>query len=154
MFSIFTKNRGKNFISLQSGGLTVEFVLLVPLVMMLFVASIDFGSYFLKKQNLSSITRDTITIVTNTPGFVINNQALLTFAQNSLGQSAQNVTVTVNKSCSCNGATGVSCTNTCNGLPPAIFINATLSYDHTLLFPYPGLGNTASVTSNLEFRVQ
>jgi hypothetical protein len=154
MLSLFSKDRAKKFAKTQMGGLTVEFVLLVPLVMMLFVASIDFGTYFLKKQNLSSITRGTITIVTNTPGFTIDNQALLAFAQNSLGSSAQNVRAVVNKSCSCNGGIPISCTNTCNGLPPTMFINATLSYDHPLLFPYPGLGSTASVTNSLEFRVQ
>ena len=151
---MLSRIRARLFLKDQAGALTVEFVLLVPIVLMLFVASIDFGTYFLKKQNLSSITRGTITIVSNTPGFVIDNQALLAFAQQSLGPSAQNVNVSVNKSCSCNGGTAVSCTNTCNGAPPAMFINATLSYDHALLFPYPGLGDAASVTDSLEFRVQ
>lgn len=148
------RKSSKNFLQNNIGSLTVEFVLLVPLIMMLFVASIDFGTYFLKKQSLSSITRGAVTIVTNTPGFTIDNSALLTYAQQSLGTSAQNIAITVSQNCSCNGAPGVSCTTPCNGSPPKMFINASLSYDHTLLFPYPGLGSTIPVTDSLEFRVQ
>ncbi len=76
-----SKILAKKFIDNQSGGVTVEFVLLLPIIFMLFVMIADFGSYLLKRQNLSSVTRGVITVVSNTPNFAINQPALLTMAQ-------------------------------------------------------------------------
>jgi len=66
----------KNFFRQQTGGVTVEFVLLVPILFMLLVMIMDFGSYLLKKQGLSSTTRGIITVVSSTPNFAINQPAL------------------------------------------------------------------------------
>ena len=143
----------RNFLKLQNGGIAVEFVLLVPLILMVLVLIGDFGSYLLKKQSLSSVTRSVITVVSNSPNFAINQPALLSMAQNSLGPSATNVVLNVTSTCSCNGAQ-TNCANNCNGSPSRMEVQANLSYDHTLMFPYPGLGQTLQIRDNLVFRVR
>lgn len=143
----------QKFFKQESGGVAVEFVLLVPLILMVLVLIADFGSYLLKKQSLSSVTRGIITVVSNSPNFSINQPALLSMAQNSLGPSATNVVLNVTSTCSCNGAQ-TNCANTCNGSPSRMEVQANLSYDHTLMFPYPGLGQTLQISDNLIFRVR
>jgi Flp pilus assembly protein TadG len=143
----------RNFLKLQNGGIAVEFVLLVPLILMVLVLIGDFGSYLLKKQSLSSVTRSVITVVSNSPNFAINQPALLSMAQNSLGPSATNVVLNVTSTCSCNGAQ-TNCANTCNGNPSRMEVQANLSYDHALMFPYPGLGQTLQISDNLVFRIR
>ncbi len=44
------KRKSQNFLKKQNGGIAVEFVLLVPLILMVLVLIADFGSYLLKKQ--------------------------------------------------------------------------------------------------------
>ena len=143
----------KNFFRQQTGGVSVEFVLLVPILFMLLVMIMDFGSYLLKKQGLSSTTRGIITVVSSTPNFAINQPALLNMAQNSLGPDATNVVLNVSAKCSCN-TVPVSCTSTCSGKPSRMEISADLSFDHNLIFPYPGLGETLRVSDRLDFRVR
>jgi Flp pilus assembly protein TadG len=143
----------KKLIDNQSGGVTVEFVLLLPIIFMLFVMIADFGSYLLKRQNLSSVTRGVITVVSNTPNFAINQPALLTMAQNALGPNASNIALSVNSVCSCNTAP-TGCNMDCNGAPSRMQIQATISYDHTLMFPYPGINQTVSISDTLAFRVR
>jgi Flp pilus assembly protein TadG len=151
---LISRTSAKKFLQQNVGGVAVEFVLLAPIVMMLFIVSIDFGSYLLKKQNLSSITRGAITIVANTPGFAVDQTTLNTYARSSLGTSARNIRVSVDIECRCNQVSGASCAVNCNGAPPATFLRATMSYDHNLLFPYPGLGSTVSISDTMDFRVQ
>ena len=141
------------FLRDKSGGVTVEFVLLLPIVLMVFLVIVDFGSFLLKKQNLSSITRGIVTIISNSPDFTADQAQLLVYAQNSLGPGAENVSLTVNQICSCNNA-AVSCVSDCSGISPKMIVEATLSYDHTLLFPYPGLDGTVQISDTLEFRVR
>ena len=141
------------FFSEQMGGVAVEFVLLLPIMLMLFVMIADFGSYLLKKQSLTSITRGVVTVVSNTPNFTINQPALLSMAQNSLGPSATNIVLNVNTVCSCS-STPTSCATNCSGGPSRMEVQATLSYDHSLMFPYPGLGQTVRISDTLVFRIR
>jgi hypothetical protein len=143
----------KKFLSKQNGAITVEFVLLVPFMFMLLIIMFDFGSYLLKKQGLSSTTRGIITVVSNTPNFAIDQPALLSMAQSSLGPHATNIVLNVNTQCTCN-TVPTSCANNCGAAPSRMEINADISYDHSLLFPYPGIGQTVTVSDSLAFRVR
>jgi hypothetical protein len=136
-----------------SAGIAVEFVLILPLVLILLVAALDFGSYFLKKQNLASINRGIITIVSNSTSFSIDQATLLNYAQNSLGQSVQNIALSVNQECRCLDAV-TGCQTNCEGKPPALFIVSNLSYSHPLLFSYPGVGRSLPVANSLAFRTR
>lgn len=137
----------------NAAGIAVEFILILPLILILLVAVLDFGSYFLKKQNLASINRGIVTIVSNSTNFSIDQAALINYAQASLGQSAQNISLSVNQECRCLDAV-TSCQTNCEGKPPVLFIVSDLSYSHPLFFPYPGVGRSLPVSNSLAFRVR
>jgi len=143
----------KKFLNNQNGAITVEFILLVPFMLMLLMMMFDFGSYLLKKQGLSSTTRGIITVVSNTPNFAVDQPALLSMAQTSLGPHATNIVLNVIVQCTCN-TVPTSCTNRCGAAPSRMEIRADISYDHSLIFPYPGIGPTVTVSDSLAFRVR
>jgi hypothetical protein len=143
----------KEFFKQQKGAITVEFILLVPFMMMLLLMMLDFGSFLLRKQGLSSTTRSIITIVSNTPNFAIDHPALLSMAQTSLGPDATNLVLNVSTKCTCN-TVPTSCTTNCGAAPSRMEVNADISYDHTLIFPYPGIGQTVRVSDSLAFRLR
>ena len=143
----------KKFFKNHNGAITVEFILLVPFMLMLLMMMLDFGSYLLKKQGLSSTTRGIITIVSNTPNFAIDQPALLSMAQTSLGPDATNIVLNVSTQCTCN-TVPTSCTSNCGAAPSRMEVRADISYDHNPIFPYPGIGQTVTVSDSLAFRVR
>lgn len=150
-------NKSKNFLNKffpdETGSAMVEFVLLLPVILMVFLVVIDFGTYMLERQNLSSVTRGVVTIVTNTEDFAIDTQVLTNYAQTALGGQPLNFELDVNKICSCDNVVG-SCELECGGNPSKMLIEATLSYDHTLLFPYPGIDESLPISDTVTFRVR
>ena len=152
-----TKDRKNPFLSgfyyETSGGIAVEFILILPLILFLIIAVADFGSHILKKQNLASVNRGIVTIVSNTPDFTVDQGRLINYARNALGPSAINLSLTVNKECRCASAI-TSCQINCAGQTSAMFIISNISYDYPLLFPYPGIEQNLRLSNILSFRVK
>jgi Flp pilus assembly protein TadG len=133
----------------RSGSILVEFALVVPMFLLLCVASIDFSRVFYATMVLSGATRAGVEYAAqnahDTPGVV----AAVSIAAGRLRE----LNVTATPFCTCSaGGPQVSCSNSCSGR--ATYIQITASAPFKTISPWPVIPNSITLSNTGTVRVQ
>lgn len=139
-----------------AGNVAVEFGFIIPILVMLALGTFDFGRLGLEKIAVTSAARagaqygmqDFVTAA-DSPGMI---QAAL----NDAGVTLNEMNVTPRPAyCYCASDGEVACTAPCSDSSyPMMYVEVTASEDVHLLFSYPGLNQTQTVTSTSRMRVR
>ncbi len=127
------------------GVAAIEFALIAPILLLGLVAMVDVARAIGEKFEMDQIVRSAVqlTLVNITDPTRIE----ASFRAGFPGDDTS-IAVNVNEFCECGGTTQ-SCTTTCGGLPPDLFVSLQVdkTYDAILLPDIP-------ITSTLEFRIR
>jgi Flp pilus assembly protein TadG len=140
-------------ISNSSGASAAEFALIVPLLVVLITAVIDFGGLIYARLQVGSATHAGASYAT-TQGF---NAAAITTAM--LGGSSIAVTAAEPvQTCGCPeetaGVTVVACGSNCpSGAAAGRYVTVAASANYSLIFSWPGLSNPVSLSSTATVRI-
>src|ERR1051325_5630156 len=141
----------------EAGSVLVELALVLPVLILLMMAALDFGRVFYAAIELSNAVTagaeygsrlKTLTSdVTGMKSVVTNDAADLsgvTFPSNPTSY------------CTCPGSsTQVSCTSTCSGYgTPKKYESVTANYTWTPLLAWPGVPNSVTLTRTVVMRAQ
>ncbi len=132
----------------------VEFLLLIPLMALLFFGVIDFGRVYNAYICLSDAAFAGAAYGASSSQSTNYSGMETAAANDSAGLSGFASTAT--KYCACSpGGTSVSCATTCTGYgTPVAYVSVTTSASVPMLFHYTGVGGSFSLQSTAVLRVQ
>lgn len=131
----------KHFLIDKTGIAAVEFALLAPVLVVLFIGIFDFGMYLNSAMKLENTARAAAEYVRQ--GGDINNIEDDVIAPSNLNLTAEqmeSVEVTAEYVCECNEGEGVDCAGSCG--PDDYmrrYLEVSLDMSYQPSFPYPGL---------------
>ncbi len=141
--------------SSQSGASAAEFALIVPLIVLLITASIDFGGLIYTRLQVASATHAGASYA-STQAF---DAAAITTAMEG-GASIAVTTATPVQTCGCpNASTGVAldldlCGTNCDGGSAAgKYVTVSASTNYPLTYSWPGLSNPVNISSTATVRI-
>jgi hypothetical protein len=139
----------------EDGVAAIEFALIAPIVLILFVGMVNVGFRFYEEARLNQATRETAEAAMFTRN-VASLQSVLNAQLASLGPSVggEPFTGTVGLACECyDPAHPTQCAGTCaNGLPSGISVSIQASLLYRPLFPL--LGRTLTLQSKIQVQVR
>lgn len=140
----------------EDGVAAIEFALIAPIVLILFVGMVNVGFRLYEESRLNQATRETAEAAMFTRNLT-SLQAVLDNQLASLGRSVggEPFTGTVTLACECvDPAQPTQCAGTCAGssLPSAISVRIEASLLYRPLFPL--LGRTVTLQSRMQVQVR
>jgi Flp pilus assembly protein TadG len=150
--------------SCRSGNTAVEFSLSAPVVILLAVGALDYGSAYVESVRLNGAARAGTQQALynsqswqNTDGF--KQAALEEYVGNALTPeqvSAMSVTAVADAFCACTAGATLACTGTCaGGAAPGQFVRVSMSRAMPLTLPYPWAdGDAVTVAGEAVVRVR
>ena len=140
----------------EDGVAAIEFALIAPIVLILFVGMVNVGFRLYEESRLNQATRETAEAAMFTRNLT-SLQAVLDNQLASLGRSVggEPFTGTVTLACQCvDPAQPTQCAGTCAGssLPSAISVRIEASLLYRPLFPL--LGRTVTLQSRMQVQVR
>jgi Flp pilus assembly protein TadG len=144
---------GKKFRRDRRGVTAVEFAIIAPILIGMFVSVIDLGLGLYTQVQLANAAQAGAAYAMQ-KGY--NASAMATVAQSSTRLT--NLTVATSQFCGCPSATGVtttSCTASCgDGLTAGTFAQVTATKDYSTLLSYPGLPTSFHMSEQATARTQ
>jgi Flp pilus assembly protein TadG len=139
----------------ERGVATVEFALILPLLILLMVCTIDFARIMYTAMALTTAARAGAQYGAQGLGSSSNISGMQTAAQNSASPDIGTITATATQTCGCNGATptAAACTASCSGAL-RVFVSVTTGKTFTTIMSYPGIPSSVSLTRTAELRAQ
>lgn len=136
-----------------SGASAVEFALILPIVVVLVTAALDFGGLIYTRLQVGSATHAGASFAA-AQGF---NQTAISTAMAG-GASIAVTAATPVQICGCPGATTgiteITCGSTCtSGEVAGRYVRLDASANYTLLYSWPGLTNPVTLTSTARVRI-
>ncbi len=140
---------------LSQGAVAVEFALIAPVLITLLAGVADFGFAMYERMGISNGARagaQFAIVSTNNAG---NANGILQAVVNGTQKTAAQVNVASAMTCECNGAVVDCVTGVCAGdLPPEIYVTVNVTYQHPLIFPWPGVSNPVPMTGFSRLRLR
>ena len=138
----------------QTGSVTVEFVVIFPILLLLFFGVIDFGWTYNSYMRLTSAS-----LAGAQYGSVSGNSTDLSGMQTAATNAADGLvgfSVAASKYCACSpGGASVSCSASCTGYgTPVAYVMVAASASAPSLFKYGTLGMIYPLKSTVILRVQ
>ncbi len=133
------------------GSSVIEFALIAPVLLLMVVGAIDFGTFIYQKMQMQSAARAGAQYAIQSDATVSDTAGITFAAQFASELDFTGVTVTPTQFCACSdgtesavdAATG-SCNGTCfGGEFPGLYVKVSLTGDFTPLFPIAGISNLA-----------
>lgn len=131
------------FFCCEKGVAAIEFAMLVPVLVVMVLGVVDYGTFINKKMKLQDLSRtavqyvvqggadvDVMENIVETSDFYVEAQA-----------AGQTVNIVTGQQCECAGGMSVSCGGTCAGVGDYMryYYTATLDSTFTPIFIYPGI---------------
>lgn len=135
------------------GVTAVEFAMLAPLLVALFISIFDLGLGIYTNTQLAAAAQ-------YGGGYAVQNGYNATSISTAVktATALQGLTVTPAEFCGCpssSGVTSTSCTATCSdGLAAGTFAQVSVAKDYTTIFPYPGLPAVFHLNQEATVRLQ
>lgn len=148
------KTRFKQYIQNSDGVAAVEFALLAPILIFIFVGMFDFGRYLQQKMQLDNMARNAAEYVRH--GGDADNLATDVLAEATPASAeADALEITTEENCECSGGIGISCSATggCGGYMRRFF-SIELQQTYRPLFDYPGLPDNIILTGFSRMQVE
>jgi Flp pilus assembly protein TadG len=129
------------------GVLAVEFALCVPFFALLMIGMMDYGMAALTRSTLDAAARSGLQVM-------IANPANIAQAQNVATAVAPNASAVASSACICSDGTAVDCAGACAVARPQRIATVAVSQQYALLFPWPGLQSSVTLSAMAKGRVQ
>lgn len=134
------------------GTAAIEFALLTPILMLLLVASADFGMMFREKMQAEKAARAGLQYAIYDPQ---DNAGIATAITSATGLPVGQLTITVTRFYECANGTQPAAPGFCAaGDWPGTYVRITITKPFTALLTWGGLTERFSVTGSAEGRVQ
>ena len=137
----------------RTGSSFIETAILVPAMLMLCCATMDFARVVYAGIEIASAARAGVQYGALTPGNSGDTSGMVQAAKTDAADLGSTVTASASNFCTCSGAT-VPCTSTCSGVAPEGYVSVTANYTFNTALPYPGLPQTVSLSRTAKMRVQ
>lgn len=143
----------RQFAANASGASAAEFVLVLPLFLLLLTATIDFGGMMYKQLQVGSAAQAGASYAL-TKGFNATGISSAIAGGTTLTVSAAAPTQTCGCPDAISGITSVTCGSTCSdGGLAGNYVTISVSADHDLLFSWPGLADPVPLSSTAQVRI-
>ena len=147
-----SKRRRERIANRRSGAAAIEFALLTPVVLLLILAGIDFGSVLYEKMRLGSAARAGVQYALQSNFSWQDLDGVRQSVRDATGLDPGSVTINTTQFCECGDGTAIECTNICVGDgQPRRYVNVTVDEEFPILFSYPGIDNPVSLTANITY---
>lgn len=134
------------------GAVSVEFALIAPVLLILILIAVDFGVGMYEQQVIANAARAGAQLAVFST--VNSQEGIRTAVANAAQKDAADLDTSSEIFCQCPGGAGVSCTATCDGDAPEVYVRVTVKFKHETLLPYPTLDNPLTLTATSEFRLR
>ena len=130
----------------ESGQAAVELALITPMLLVIFLGTIEFGRLAYIAIETSSAARAGVQYGSQNVVFAADNAGMQQIAQQDAPELAR-LTVTSKTICQCSSALGtnVACTTTCAGGRLMVFVQVDALAQYTPWFLYPGSPTSITV---------
>jgi Flp pilus assembly protein TadG len=147
--------RGRRSASRRQGGAAiVELGLVLPLLLLLFLGTMDFGRVMYWSITLTHAARAGAQYGAQSTAIAANSTAIRAAAL-AEAQDIGAIGVTSRRYCLCPPETSVGCTSTCSGYgPPRVFVEVTTDATFRTLVPWPGIPATTPMVRTASVRLQ
>lgn len=137
----------------SSGASAAEFALVLPLFVLLITGTIDFGGLMYKKLQVGSAANAGASYAL-VRGFSANGISTAIRGGTTLAVTAPTPTQTCGCPSAGTGITAAVCGSTCPaGGAAGKYVTISVSADHELLFQWPGLDDTMTITTTAKVRI-
>lgn len=133
----------------DAGNMAVEFALVLPIFLTLFMGMVDYGSAALAKSRMEAAARAGMQAVLKDKEDLEGALAAATVVAND-----EDMDIDVVSACRCSDGGEVECTDTCPVGDPREEVTITVSRDYTLLVPWPGFDDPLALSATARVRVQ
>ena len=138
----------------DNGNATVEFALLLPLMLLLVLGVVDFARLFYAAITVASAARAGVQYGAQDTIKAKDTAGMQTAASNDAADIT-GVTATAQSYCECSDGTRVDClTGTCGGASPPVYVQVTVQKTFTTLVDYPGIPHNTALSRTAIMRVQ
>ena len=137
----------------HSGSAALELAVITPFLVLLLIGVVDYGRVFYTSVTVSNAARSGAEYGAQSPITSGDTIGMKNFAQGD-GQEAGTLGLTARRYCECGGAAH-SCDAVCtSGAAPDVFVEVKATKKVGMLFRYPGLLDTVTVSRMATFRSQ
>jgi Flp pilus assembly protein TadG len=137
-----------------AGAVSVEFALIAPVLITLILIAADFGVGMYEQQVIANAARAGAQYAALSTANAQDEGEIQTAVANAAQKDAADLETTSRVFCQCQDGTSVTCTETCDGDPPEVYVRITVSFQHETLLSYPSLDNPMTLTGESEFRLR
>ena len=138
----------------DDGNATVEFALLLPLMLLLVLGAVDFARLFYAAITVASAAWAGVQYGAQDTIKAKDNAGMQTAASNDAADIT-GVTATAQSYCECSNGTRVDCiTGTCSGARPPLYVQVTVQKTFTTLVDYLGIPHNTALSRTAIMRVQ
>jgi Flp pilus assembly protein TadG len=145
LFNDFSRKR-------EEGSALIELALLLPVFLLLFMGTVDFGRGFFAAIEVSEAAEAAATYGSQQPSDTAGIQAAAAMA----AANVNNVTTTVATGCQCSDGTSVQpgCATPPTNCPAnfVTYIQVSTNAPYSLLFKYPGLPSSITLQGTAQMR--
>lgn len=131
----------------ERGNVAVEFALVLPFFLLLLMGLVDYGLAAREKSRLESAARAGLQAVLTAPE---DTSGALAAAEAVAGDAE----IDVATACLCADGTEVACSDTCTVGNRRQVVTVSVSTDHSLLVPWPGLDDPLPLSATARVRVR
>ncbi len=133
------------------GAAVIEFALLAPVLLLMVVGAIDFGTFIHQKMQLQSAARAGVQFAAQSNATISDTAGIVNAAANASELDFTGVTTTTTQFCSCSDGvesaadTFGGCSGSCaGGELPGLYVRVNVTGQFTPLFPIRGISDLAS----------
>ena len=138
-----------------SGNVTIEFGILILILVTLAIGAFDFGRLGYRKIAITSAARAGAQYGTQDLVTAADTAGMTQAARNDIRDAGNALNITARQYCDCPGQGEVACTVTCNdGSYSLMYVEVTVPDQVNFLFPYPGITSPQAVASTSTMRVR
>jgi len=140
----------KTYIHNQSGASAVEFALLSPLLIFMFVGTIDFGLFIMERMHI----QNTAHAVADYVAQVQDDANVQVVAEEAYDRDFSDIVIISEFECECSDGVVDACPITCSSDDyQRRFVRVSASGSFAPLFPYPGIPNNVDLQTTVRMRV-
>lgn len=138
----------------DTGSATVEFALLLPMMLLLVLGVVDFARLFYAAITVASAARAGVQYGAQDTTTARNTAQMQTAALND-ATDITGVTATAEFYCECSNGTRVDCVSgTCSGASPPVYVSVTVAKTFTTLVDYPGIPHNTVLLRTARMRAR
>ena len=138
-----------------AGNVTIEFGILILILVSLAIGAFDFGRLGYRKIAITSAARAGAQYGTQDLVTAADTAGMIQAARNDIQDTGDALNIAARQYCDCPGQGEVACTVTCNdGSYSLMYVEVTVPDQVNFLFPYPGITSPQAVASTSTMRVR